>query len=131
MTYREAHTAWQRAFLSRVLQRHHGNQCSAAAELDMHRNTLSRILELIDLDANTFKKPRRAAVSVSRRYTGDQLVKRSQFVSLLRESHGSSAASEFLDYPPRGEDAALRIHGERLGPVRDVHGAGDRVEHGT
>ncbi len=33
-----------------VLARHRGNQCKAAAELGMHRNTLSRTIAELDLN---------------------------------------------------------------------------------
>jgi len=40
--FEEAVRQFQRQFLLEVLHSHRGNQCKAAEELGMHRNTLSR-----------------------------------------------------------------------------------------
>jgi DNA-binding NtrC family response regulator len=49
--YAEAVRQFKRRYLVEVLARHKGNQCKAAAELGMHRNTLSRTLTELDLDS--------------------------------------------------------------------------------
>ncbi len=50
ITYTEAIRQFKRRYLLEVLAHHKGNQCKAAEELGMHRNTLSRTLAELDLD---------------------------------------------------------------------------------
>ncbi len=49
--YAEAIRQFKRRYILEVLAHHKGNQCKAAAELGMHRNTLSRTLA--ELEMNT------------------------------------------------------------------------------
>ena len=42
--YEEAVREFKRQYLREVLLKHRGNQCKAAEELGMHRNTLSRAM---------------------------------------------------------------------------------------
>ncbi len=49
--YSEAVREFKRRYILEVLAQHKGNQCKAAEELGMHRNTLSRTLS--ELDMNT------------------------------------------------------------------------------
>ncbi|MGC9158078.1 MAG: helix-turn-helix domain-containing protein [Terracidiphilus sp.] len=42
--YEDAVREFKRQYLREVLVAHRGNQCKAAAELQMHRNTLSRAM---------------------------------------------------------------------------------------
>lgn len=49
--YAEALRQFKRRYILEVLAHHKGNQCKAAEELGMHRNTLSRTLA--ELDMNT------------------------------------------------------------------------------
>lgn len=51
MTYTDAVREFKRRYLLEVLARHRGNQCKAADELGMHRNTLSRTLAELQLDS--------------------------------------------------------------------------------
>ena len=51
VSYSEALRQFKRRYLLEVLAHHKGNQCKAAEELDMHRNTLSRTLAELDLDS--------------------------------------------------------------------------------
>lgn len=51
VSYAEAVRQFKRCYLIEVLSRHKGNQCKAAEELGMHRNTLSRTLSELDLDS--------------------------------------------------------------------------------
>lgn len=55
----------KRQFIVAALQRNKGNQCKAAKELGKHRNTLSRDLAQLKLNARQLcgKKPVRAASS--------------------------------------------------------------------
>ena len=61
--YDEAVREFKRQFLREVLIAHRGNQCKAAEELGMHRNTLSRAmaelgLELAEVRAELKRPPR-------------------------------------------------------------------------
>jgi len=47
--YEEAVREFKRQYLREVLLKHRGNQCKAAEELGMHRNTLSRAMSELDL----------------------------------------------------------------------------------
>jgi Fis family transcriptional regulator, factor for inversion stimulation protein len=64
ITYYEAVREFKKHFILKVLARHGGNQCKAAKELGMHRNTLSRTIAEFDLDPvqirNCLKRPARA-----------------------------------------------------------------------
>jgi Fis family transcriptional regulator, factor for inversion stimulation protein len=48
--YEEAVRDFKRQYLREVLIAHKGNQCKAADELKMHRNTLSRTMAELNLD---------------------------------------------------------------------------------
>lgn len=50
ITYEEAVREFRKRFLLEVLTHHRGNQCRAAKELGMHRNTLSRTLAELEID---------------------------------------------------------------------------------
>lgn len=50
ITYDEAVREFRRRFLIEVLASHRGNQCKAAKELGVHRNTLSRMLAELDIN---------------------------------------------------------------------------------
>jgi DNA-binding NtrC family response regulator len=47
--YDDAVRQFKRQYLLEVLRAHRGNQCKAAEELGMHRNTLSRTMSELDL----------------------------------------------------------------------------------
>lgn len=51
MSYTDAVREFKRRYLLEVLARHRGNQCKAAEELGMHRNTLSRTLSELNMDS--------------------------------------------------------------------------------
>ncbi len=51
VSYTEAVRQFKRRYILQVLAQHKGNQCKAAEELGMHRNTLSRTLA--ELEMNT------------------------------------------------------------------------------
>jgi DNA-binding protein Fis len=63
--YSEAVREFKKRFLQTVLQENNGNQCKAARELGMHRNTLSRTIAELKLDVrgirNGARRPPRAA----------------------------------------------------------------------
>lgn len=48
--YDEAVREFKKQYLREVLMAHRGNQCKAAEELGMHRNTLSRAMAELGLD---------------------------------------------------------------------------------
>ena len=50
VSYTEAVRQFKRRYIYEVLANHKGNQCKAAEELGMHRNTLSRTLAELDMD---------------------------------------------------------------------------------
>ncbi len=53
--YSEAVREFKKRFLVTVLQANNGNQCKAARELGMHRNTLSRTIAELKLDARALR----------------------------------------------------------------------------
>jgi len=61
--YEDAVREFKRSYLREVLVAHRGNQCKAAEELGMHRNTLSRAmaelgLSLAEVRAGVKRPPR-------------------------------------------------------------------------
>jgi DNA-binding NtrC family response regulator len=62
--YEEAVREFKRRFILEVLAHHRGNQCKAARELSMHRNTLRRTIAELKLDPEQIrsglKRPPRA-----------------------------------------------------------------------
>ena len=66
--YSEAVREFKKKFILTVLQENNGNQCRAARELGMHRNTLSRTLNELKIDVRQVrdaKRPPRSARSFS------------------------------------------------------------------
>lgn len=63
--YHQAVREFKKRFILEVLARHRGNQCKAAMELGMHRNTLSRTIAELKLDPaqirSGLKRPVRGA----------------------------------------------------------------------
>lgn len=63
--YSEAVREFKKRFLLTVLQQNQGNQCQAARQLGMHRNTLSRTIAELKLDIravrNGARRPPRSA----------------------------------------------------------------------
>ena len=51
MAYSDAVREFKKRYILEVLALHRGNQCKAAEELGMHRNTLSRTLTELGLDS--------------------------------------------------------------------------------
>ncbi len=65
VSYSEAVRQFKRRYLLEVLAQHKGNQCKAAEELGMHRNTLSRTLAELNLDTAQIRRGmRRPPMSV-------------------------------------------------------------------
>jgi Fis family transcriptional regulator, factor for inversion stimulation protein len=63
--YSEAVREFKKRFILTVLQENKGNQCRAARQLDMHRNTLSRTIAELKIDVRQLrdgiKRPPRSA----------------------------------------------------------------------
>ena len=61
--YSEAVREFKKRFILTVLQENNGNQCRAARQLGMHRNTLSRTIAELNMDPaqirNGLKRPPR------------------------------------------------------------------------
>jgi Fis family transcriptional regulator len=53
--YSEAVREFKKRFILNVLQQNRGNQCKAARELGMHRNTLSRTIAELKLDVRQLR----------------------------------------------------------------------------
>jgi hypothetical protein len=66
ISYSEAVRQFKRRYLLQVLAHHKGNQCKAAIELGMHRNTLSRTLAELDMDSAQVRKGMRRPVMSER-----------------------------------------------------------------
>lgn len=56
ITYSEGVREFKKRFILEVLARHRGNQCKAARELGMHRNTLSRTIAELDLNPTQIRR---------------------------------------------------------------------------
>ena len=68
--YSEAVRQFKKRYILEVLAHHKGNQCKAADELGMHRNTLSRTLAELDMDTaqirNGMRRPPEASAHTSK-----------------------------------------------------------------
>jgi Fis family transcriptional regulator, factor for inversion stimulation protein len=53
--YSQAVHDFRKQFIWTLLARHHGNQCKAAKELGVHRNTIKRMLNELGIDPNEFR----------------------------------------------------------------------------
>ncbi len=53
--YSEAVSEFKKRFIIRVLEENRGNQCKAARQLAMHRNTLSRTMEELKIDVRALR----------------------------------------------------------------------------
>ena len=66
--YSEAVREFKRCFIATVLEENKGNQCRAARQLGMHRNTLSRTVSELRIDPRQFraggKRPSRGTRAV-------------------------------------------------------------------
>lgn len=63
--YSEAVREFKKRFIVTVLEENRGNQCKAARELGMHRNTLNRTMQELKIDVRPMrggaKRPPRSA----------------------------------------------------------------------
>jgi len=67
--YSEAVREFKKRFIMTVLEENRGNQCKAARQLGMHRNTLSRTMQELKIDVRIMraggKRPPRSARPVT------------------------------------------------------------------
>ncbi len=54
--YSEAVREFKKCFIATVLEENKGNQCRAARQLGMHRNTLSRTIDELKIDVRDFRE---------------------------------------------------------------------------
>ena len=66
ISYSEAVRQFKKRYILEVLAHHRGNQCKAATELGMHRNTLSRTLAELHMDTAQIRKGMRRPVMSER-----------------------------------------------------------------
>lgn len=66
ISYADAVRQFKRRYILEVLAHHKGNQCKAAAELGMHRNTLSRTLAELEMTTAQIKNGMRRPVMSER-----------------------------------------------------------------
>ena len=64
--YADAIRQFKKRYILEVLAHHKGNQCKAATELGMHRNTLSRTLAELDMDTAQIRNGMRRPVMSER-----------------------------------------------------------------
>jgi DNA-binding NtrC family response regulator len=62
LAYSDAVREFKKRYILEVLARHRGNQCKAADELGMHRNTLSRTLTELGLNSAQIRQGMRRPV---------------------------------------------------------------------
>ena len=64
--YAEAMRQFKKRYILEVLAHHKGNQCKAAAELGMHRNTLGRTLAELEMSTAQIRNGMRRPVMSER-----------------------------------------------------------------
>ena len=79
ITYNEAVREFKKRFLTEVLLANRGNQCKAARDLKVHRNTLSRMIDELAIDLNELRNglkrpPRSERLSIEMKRTGSGLL---------------------------------------------------------
>jgi hypothetical protein len=72
ISYTDAIRQFKKRYILEVLAHHKGNQCKAATELGMHRNTLSRTLAELDMDSAQIRKGMRRPVMSERPVLGQR-----------------------------------------------------------
>ncbi len=75
ITYAEGVREFKKRFLLEVLAAHRGNQCKAAKDLRVHRNTLNRMMTELAIDpgemrAEVKRPPRSASPTLQMKRTG-------------------------------------------------------------
>lgn len=90
ISYADAVRQFKKRYILEVLAHHKGNQCKAAAELRMHRNTLSRTLAELELDTAQIRKGMRRPVMSERPLLGQRSIA-DQRPRIQAASNGRSA----------------------------------------
>jgi len=72
ISYNDAIRQFKKRYILELLAHHKGNQCKAATELGMHRNTLSRTLAELDMDSAQIRKGMRRPVMSERPAMGQR-----------------------------------------------------------
>jgi Fis family transcriptional regulator, factor for inversion stimulation protein len=72
ISYADSVRQFKKRYILEVLAHHKGNQCKAATELRMHRNTLSRTLAELDLNTAQIRKGMRRPVMSERPQVGER-----------------------------------------------------------
>lgn len=72
ISYAEAVRQFKKRYILEVLAHHKGNQCKAATELGMHRNTLSRTLAELEMNTAMIRKGMRRPVMSERTVVASQ-----------------------------------------------------------
>jgi Fis family transcriptional regulator len=72
--YAEAVRQFKKRYIMEVLAHHKGNQCKAATELGMHRNTLSRTLAELEMDSVQIRMGMRRPVMSERPVANERQV---------------------------------------------------------
>jgi Fis family transcriptional regulator len=88
ISYSESVRQFKRRYILEVLAHHKGNQCKAATELGMHRNTLSRTLAELDLNTAQIRRGMRRPVMSERPTLAQRLAERPR---MLMTPNGRSA----------------------------------------
>jgi Fis family transcriptional regulator len=70
--YSDAMRQFKKRYILEVLAQHKGNQCKAATELGMHRNTLSRTLAELDMNSAQIRNGMRRPVMSERPAMGQR-----------------------------------------------------------
>ena len=79
VSYADSVRQFKRRYILEVLTQHKGNQCKAAEELGMHRNTLSRTLAELNMDTAQIRRGmRRPPMSVRPAATAELAVNQSK-----------------------------------------------------
>lgn len=68
--YSEALAEFEKRFIICILSKYRGNQCKAALRMRMHRNTLRRRIEQLNIDVRETKKPVRSSYGRKEATTG-------------------------------------------------------------
>ena len=63
--YSEAVREFKKRFIMTVLEENRGNQCKAARQLGMHRNTLSRTMQELKIDVRPLRAGVRAPLEIA------------------------------------------------------------------
>jgi len=66
INYADAVKQFKKRYILEVLAQHKGNQCKAATQLGMHRNTLSRTLAELEMDTAQIRRGMRRPVMSER-----------------------------------------------------------------